>query len=105
MLRINSQISWTALLAISAVSATPVCAQAHSQPRAEISANVGALTGGTKFMETETLTTNAETATITAHHGVKTAIGFNAGGAVRVVPSFWVGVQYAMADTKPSASI
>ena len=36
---------------------------------------------------------------------MKTALGFNVGAAVRIVPRFWVGVQYAMAEMKPSASI
>ena len=36
---------------------------------------------------------------------MKTALGFNVGAAVRLVPQFWVGVQYAMAEMKPSASI
>jgi hypothetical protein len=36
---------------------------------------------------------------------VKTAVGFNAGAAVRIVQRLWVGVQYATAEMKPSASI
>jgi len=46
-----------------------------------------------------------ETETITADHDVKTALGFSAGGAVRILPRIWVGAQYAMAEMKPSASI
>jgi outer membrane protein with beta-barrel domain len=106
MARPNWQISWpAAVLVMTTVGATPLAAQSPSQPRVEISANVGALTGASKFEESEAFPSNAETATLTAAHGVKTAVGFNVGAAVRIVPRLWVGVQYAMADTKPSASV
>jgi opacity protein-like surface antigen len=86
------------------VGTTPAAAQ--SQPRVEISANVGAQTGASTFTETDAFPSNGgETAAVTVDHGVKTALGFNVGGAVRIVPRFWVGVQYAMADMKTSASI
>ena len=88
------------------VGANPAAAQSPSQPRVEISANVGALTGASTFTESEAFPSNGgETATVTVDHGVKTALGFNVGAAVRIVPRLWVGVQYAMADMKPSASI
>jgi len=90
---------------ISAIAVGPAAAQSSSQARVEISANVGAVTGGSRFTESEQFPSNAETATVTADHGAKTAFGFNVGGAARIVPQFWVGVQYAMADTKSSASI
>jgi hypothetical protein len=95
-----------AIVLIVTSGVSPVAAQSRSQSRFEISANVGALTGASTFEESQSFSSNGgETATLTADHGVKTAVAFNAGGAVRIVPQFWVGVQYAMADTKPSASI
>jgi hypothetical protein len=95
-----------AAIILATVCAGPAAAQSHSQPRVEISANVGAQTGASKFTETDAIPSNGgETETITVEHGVKTTLGFNAGGAVRVASQFWVGVQYAMADMKPGASI
>src|SRR5436190_21229 len=107
MTRPNRRHSWlAALLVIVTVGAAPAAAQSHPQPRVEISANVGALTGASKFEESEAFPSNGgETETLTLDHGVKTALGFNVGAAVRMVAQLWVGVQYAMADTKPSASI
>jgi len=107
MTRPHWQISWSAALFVMAtVGARPAAAQSPSQPRVEISANVGALTGASKFDEAESFPSNGgETARLTVNHGVKTVVGFSVGGAVRIVPSLWVGVQYAAADTKPSASI
>jgi opacity protein-like surface antigen len=93
------------ILNMGTVGATLAAAQSASQPRVEISANVGALTGASKFRESEAFPANAETETLTVNHGVKTAVGFDVGGAVRIVSQLWVGVQYAMADTKASASI
>jgi opacity protein-like surface antigen len=90
-----------AALAIS--SASPAVAQ--SQARFEISANVGVLSGGTSFTESDSFPVNAETETVTANHGTKTPVGFNAGGAVRIVPQLWIGVQYAAADSKSDVSI
>jgi hypothetical protein len=67
---------------------------------------VGAQTGASKFTASTTLPSNGgETETITVDHGVKTALGFSVGAAVKLVPQFWVGVQYAAADMKPGASI
>src|SRR5260221_4793399 len=105
--RPNWQISWpAALLVMAAVGAAPVAAQSRSQPRVEISANVGALTGANKLTESHTLASNGgETETITVDHTLKTKLGFDVGAAVRIIPQFWVGVHYAMADTKPSASL
>ena len=106
MARRKRQISWAAAVLITAaVGATPAAAQSRSQPRFEISANVGALTGASKFTESETFPANVETETLTVAHGVKTVVAFNAGAALRIVPQLWVGVQYARADAKPSASI
>jgi hypothetical protein len=74
--------------------------------RVEVSANVGGQTGASKFTASHTLASNGgETETITVDHGVKTAPGFSVGAAVRVIPQFWVGVQYAMTEMKPTASI
>jgi hypothetical protein len=103
----NRRISSSALFVIMAtVGATQAAAQSRSQPRIEISANVGALTGASKFEESQAFTSNGrETETVTVNHDVKTALGFNFGAAVRIAPRFWAGVQYAMADTKPDASI
>src|SRR5260370_39653801 len=99
-------IAWpAAVLVMATAGATPAAAQSRPQPRVEISANVGALTGASKFTESESFPSNAETATLTAAHGVKTAVGVNVGAAVRIVPQLWGGVQYAIADTNPSASL
>jgi opacity protein-like surface antigen len=87
------------------LGAAPAAAQSRLQPRVEISANVGAVTGGSKFTESEAFPVNVETETVTVDHGVKTAVGFNVGAAVRIVPQLWVGVQYAIADMKSSASV
>jgi opacity protein-like surface antigen len=105
--RLNWQIFWpAAVLGIATVGATPAAAQSPSQPRLEISANVGALTGASKFTASNALASNGgEIETLTVDHGVKTAFGFNVGAAVRIIPQFWVGAQYAMAEMKPSASI
>jgi hypothetical protein len=107
MTRPNRRILWsTFMLGMTTLGATPAAAQSRSQPRLEISANVGALTGASKFTASHSLTSNGgETETLTVDHGVQTAFGFNAGAAVRIIPQFWVGAQYAMAEMKPSASI
>ena len=107
MTRPNWQISWSAaMLVMATVGANPAAAQSPSQPRVEISANVGAQAGASTFTTSTALPSNGgETETITVDHGVKTALGFNVGAAVRLVPRLWVGVQYAMTEMKPSASI
>jgi hypothetical protein len=106
-----------AVLAMATVGISPAAAQPAKAPakppakrlmkppRVEISANVGALTAGSAFTESESFPSNVETATVTTDHGTKTAVSFNVGGAVRIVPQFWVGVQYAMAQMKPNASV
>jgi opacity protein-like surface antigen len=67
---------------------------------------VGARTGPGNFTESEAFPSNGgETATVTVDHGAKTALAFGAGAAVRVAQRFWVGVQYAVAGTKPGGSI
>lgn len=107
MTRPNRRIFWPAFMfGMATLGATPAAAQSRSQPRLEISANVGALTGASKFTASNSLASNGgEIETLTVDHGVKTAFGFNVGAAVRIVPQFWVGAQYAMAEMKPSASI
>jgi hypothetical protein len=107
MTRPHRRIFWPAfMLGMATLGATPAAAQSRSQPRLEISANVGALTGASKFTASHSLPSNGgETETLTVDHGAKTALGFSVGAAVRIVPQFWVGVQYAVADMKPSASI
>jgi len=105
MTRFNWQMSFAAAFAALTAAATPVAAQSPAQPRLEISANAGALTGASSFTESESFTVNAETETVTVDHGVKTAPAFNVGAAVRVVQRLWVGVQFAAANTKSSASI
>jgi hypothetical protein len=101
------QMSWSAaILVVATVGTNPAAAQTPSQRRVEISANVGAYTGASTFEASRTFPSNgAETATVTVAHGVKTPVGFSVGGAVRIVAPLWVGVSYAMADAKPSASI
>jgi len=94
-----------AMLVMSAAVTTPAAAQSYSQRRIEISGNVGAQTGASKFTQSHSFTFNAETETLTVDHDVKTTLGFNAGGAVRLVSQLWAGVQFAMAEMKPSASI
>jgi len=92
------------MLGMAAAAATPALAQ--SQPRVEISANVGVQTGASTFTESDAFPSNGgETASVTVDHDVKTALGFNAGGAVRVTRQIWLGVQYAMADMKAGASV
>ena len=93
------------VLLVATVGIVPAAAQSHVQPRVEISANVGAQSGAATFTESEAFPVNAETETLTADHGSKAAVGFNVGAAVQVVPRFWVGVQLAIADSKPAASI
>jgi hypothetical protein len=107
MLRVNSQIAWSAVVLVMATAgALPAAAQSRSQPRVEISANVGVLTGASTFEQTATFPSNGgETATVKVAHGVKTALTFSGGGALRIAPQLWVGVQYAMAEMKPSAAI
>jgi len=88
------------------VTALPAAAQSQSQPRVEISANVGAQTPVSTFTESGTFPSNGgEMSTITVDHNMKTGLGFNVGGAVRVIRKLWVGVQYAAANTDPSASL
>lgn len=105
MTRVNWQIvSSAAVLVTATLTAAPAAAQ--SRTRFEISANVGASMGAKKFHESETFPSNGgETATIDAEHNLKAAVGFGAGGAVKVASRLWVGAQYAMANMKPSASI
>lgn len=107
MARANWQMWWRAAVLVMATAiAAPAAAQSPSQARVEISANVGAMTGASKFTESVTHPSNGgETETITVDHGVKTAVGFNAGGAFRIMPQLWVGVQYAMAEMKSGASV
>jgi hypothetical protein len=93
------------MLVAASVGTTPAAAQSLSPHRIEISANVGAQTGASKFAQSHSFTFNGETETLSVDHDVKTAPGFNAGAAVRLVSQVWVGLQYAMAEMKPSASI
>ena len=106
MTRFNWRILWSvAMFTMAIAAATPAVAQSRP-PRVEISANVGALTGASTFGTSRSFASNGnETATVTADHRAKTAVPFNVGGAVRIVRHLWMGVQYAIADTKPSASI
>ena len=84
----------------------PSCRTVALATPLEISANVGALAGASTFATSTALPSNgAEIETIKVDHGAKTALGFNVGAAVRLVPRFWVGVQYAMTEMKPNASI
>ena len=88
------------------VTALPAAAQSQSQPRVEISANVGAQTPVSTFTESRTFPSNGgEMSNVTVEHSMKTGLGFNVGGAVRVIRTLWVGVQYAAADMHPSASL
>jgi opacity protein-like surface antigen len=106
MTRPNWKISWSiATVVILSLGSIPAAAQSFSQQRIEISANVGAQTGGSTFTQSHSFTFNGETETLTVDHDVKTALGFNIGAAVKIVPQFWIGVQYAMAEMKPGASI
>lgn len=98
--------------AVAAVSPTPPSAPPVRPAaraigrRVEVSANVGPLTGASKFTTSAAFPSNGgETATATVDHGMRTALAFNGGAAVRIVPQFWVGAYYAMADIKPSASV
>jgi opacity protein-like surface antigen len=102
----KSTICWfAATLVIASGASKPAAAQSYTQRRIEISGNVGAQTGASKFTQSHSFTFNSETETLTVDHDVKTALGFNVGAAVRLVPQFWAGVQYAMTEMKPSASI
>jgi hypothetical protein len=107
MTRPNRQLSWrAAVLVLLIAGATPAAAQSPSSARVEISANVGVLTGARTFAaSTARPSHGGETETITADHGVKTAPAFSVGAAVRLVPQFWVGIQYAMAEMKPGATL
>jgi hypothetical protein len=91
------------MLVIAAAAATPAAAQS---PRVEVSANVGVQTGAKGFTESDSFPSNGgETATVTADHATKTAMGFNIGGAVKVISQLWVGVQFAATDMDASAAI
>ena len=107
MTRFNRQLFWAAaMFVITIAGATPVAAQSRSTARFEISANIGAQTAASTFTASSTFPSNGgEDETITVDHDVKTAPAFSVGGAVRLVPQVWVGVQYAMSEMKPSASI
>jgi hypothetical protein len=107
MTRPNPQLCWpVALLVVAIAGAAPAAAQSPSNARVEISANVSVQTGASTFTASNTLASNGgETETITVDHGVKTALGFSVGAAVRLLPQIWMGAQYAMTDMKPSASI
>jgi hypothetical protein len=96
----------SAVVVMAAVGAPPAEAQSQSQPRIEISANVGAQTPAGKFTESASFPSNGgEMSTVNVDHSIKTGLGFNVGAAVRVVPKVWIGVQYAMADMEPRASL
>src|SRR6476620_8573309 len=103
----NQQFGRSAVvLFMTAVTCSPAAAQSHSQPRIEISANVGANAGATKFAESDSFPSNGgETATVSVNHGVKTALGFSGGAAVKIISQFSIGAQYAVANMKPSASV
>ncbi len=106
MRRPSCQLLWPAAVLVLTTAAAPAAAQSRPQPRVEISVNAGAQTGASTFTESDSIPSNGgETATATVNHDVKTAFGFDAGGAVRIAPQLWVGVQYAMADMKASASV
>src|SRR3954471_3133168 len=105
MIRPNRQFWPAFVLAMMIFGTAPAAAQPRGQHRVEISGNVGAQIGASEFTETSQSTLNGETETLTVDHGVKTALGFNVGAAVRIVPALWVGAQYAMADMTSSASI
>jgi hypothetical protein len=107
MTRPNRHLCWrAAALVISIAGATPAAAQSPSNARVEVSANVGAQAGASTFAASNTLPSNGgERERITVDHRVKTAPAFSVGAAVRLVPQFWVGVQYAMAEMKPSATL
>src|SRR6185295_12421020 len=107
MARLNWRTFWPAAgLTMATMAGTPANAQSLSQPRFEISANAGALTEASKGTESHTFASNGgENETLTVDRDVKTAFGFNVGAAVRIVPQFWVGAQFAMAEMKPSASV
>jgi opacity protein-like surface antigen len=102
----SRQILWSvAMLTTALAAATPAAAQSRPH-RVEISANVGALTGTSTLKESRSFSSHGnETATLTTDHRTKTAVPVSVGGAVRIVRHLWIGVQYAMADMKPSASI
>jgi hypothetical protein len=88
------------------LGALPAAAQSQSQPRVEISANVGAQTPVSTFTASGTFPSNGgEMSTVTVDHSMKTGLGFNVGGAFRVTGKVWVGVQYAAVNTRPSASL
>lgn len=94
------------LLGAAFVTALPAAAQSQPQPRVEISANVGAQTPVSTFTESATFPSNGgEMATVTVDHRMKTGLGFNVGGAVRVFGRWWAGVQYAAANMDPRASL
>ena len=103
----NRQLSWRVAVLVSAIaSATPAAAQSSSSARVEVSANVGAQTGASTFAASHTRPSNgAETETITVDHRVNTSPAFSVGAAVRLVRQFWVGIQYAKTEMKPSATL
>ena len=95
MRRSNRQLFLPAVLIMAIAGTRPAAAQAPSDARVEISANVGMQTGASTFTASNTLASNGgETETITVDHGGKTALGFSVGAAVRLLPRVWVGAQY-----------
>ena len=107
MTRTARQLSWCASALVFAIAAaTPALAQSPSRARVEISANAGGQTGASTFGATHTRPSNGgETETIDVDHRVKTAPAFSVGAAVKLVPRFWAGVQYAMSEAKPGATL
>lgn len=104
MTRSNRQILCSFAMLITWIAhPTPAAAQPH---RVEVAANAGVLTGTSTFEASRSFSSNGnETATVTTDHSAKTAPLFSVGGAARLVGQLWAGVQYAMADSKASASI
>jgi hypothetical protein len=107
MTRSTRQLSRCAsALVFTIAAATPAAAQSPSRARVEISANAGVLTGASTFAASHTRPSNGgETETIDVDHGVKTAPAFSVGAAVRLVPRFWAGAQYAISKAKPGATL
>ena len=83
----KSTICWfAATLVIASGASKPAAAQSYTQRRIEISGNVGAQTGASKFTQSHSFTFNSETETLTVDHDVKTALDTYAGrSAMRVV--------------------
>src|SRR5262249_40197995 len=100
-----SHVRWSLVLALSVE--VPCAAQTNvSEPRVELSGNVGALAGASTFTQTATFSLNAETEALTAQHGAQqTALVVDVGGGVRLAQRLWVQAAFTSGSQKADAAV